>query len=145
MKTITSKLSVLAMVCGVGMAAFGCSSEPGQDPNNNDIITAPQGLSNLKGYVSDEGPEDYTKFGLAGKGTQAATDVVVVSVLKADGKLEELTKVKSCDQPSMGVICHRFEELKKDIDSADSETPIDSLITRVRYMSASIAAKKVQR
>lgn len=58
---------------------------------------------------------------------------------------EELTRVKSCDQPSMGVICHRFEDLKKDIESADSDTPIDSLITRVRYMSESIAAKKAQR
>jgi eukaryotic-like serine/threonine-protein kinase len=58
---------------------------------------------------------------------------------------EDLTRVKSCDQASMGVICHRFEDLKKDIESADSDTPIDSLITRVRYMSESIAAKKVQR
>jgi hypothetical protein len=58
---------------------------------------------------------------------------------------EELTRVKNCEQPSMGVICHRFEDLKKDIEAADSDTPIDSLITRVRYMSESIAAKKAQR
>ncbi|HVE82372.1 MAG TPA: protein kinase [Myxococcales bacterium] len=57
---------------------------------------------------------------------------------------EDLSRVKSCDQPSMGVICHRFEDLKRDIEAADSDTPIDSLITRVRYMSESIAAKKVQ-
>jgi len=58
---------------------------------------------------------------------------------------EELTRVKSCDQPSMGVICHRFEDLKKDIETADSDTAIDALIQRVRYMSESIAAKRVQR
>ena len=58
---------------------------------------------------------------------------------------EELTRVKSCDQPTMGVICHRFEDLKKDIETADADSPIDTLIQRVRYMSESIAAKKAQR
>ena len=30
-------------------------------------------------------------------------------------------------------------------EAADTETPVDTLITRVRYMSESIAAKRAQR
>ena len=135
------------------------AAAPATNPTNPPETAPGAAASGTGGKPDSKGDDSIPLGSLAGTAKPAQSDGVVVRQrqrLPRNSPLfrqwnrtvvafEELTKVKSCDQSSMGVICHRFEELKRDIDSADTETDIQSLLTRVRYMSESIAAKKVQR